>query len=249
MYPSDRDEGRVLLQADEVVQQRRDHATDGLRDDDEPHGLAAAQPERSGRGDLRGVDRLDAGPVDLGDVGRVHEDERHDRPEEVRVRHALDLQRRRPEPQQQDHQDRRDGAEQVRVDGREDAQRREHGAPQAAHHGDDHREDQHEDLGHHEDEDVPSEPRHDLRQGIPEHLRVEERLLDLRPPRRVQDREREQPEHDHGAHDGDRHATSSLGLQRARGSSSHDRRWAACSCPRAGSGTSPATPAADHGSG
>ena len=34
-----RDERRVLLKADEVVQQRRDHAADRLREDHEPHRL------------------------------------------------------------------------------------------------------------------------------------------------------------------------------------------------------------------
>src|SRR5262245_56557216 len=93
------DQRGVLLQADEVVQQRRDHAANRLRDHDEPKRLPPAEPERSRGGHLRGVHRLDPRPVDLGDVRRVHEDQRGDRPEQVRVRHPLDLQRRRPEPE------------------------------------------------------------------------------------------------------------------------------------------------------
>ena len=70
----DPDEGHqdgVLLEADEVVEQRRDDAPHGLRQDHEAEGLEVAQAERPRRGTLARVDRVDAGAVDLGDVGRV----------------------------------------------------------------------------------------------------------------------------------------------------------------------------------
>ncbi len=78
------DERRVLLQPDEVVQERRDHAPHGLREDDEAERLPAREPERAGRGLLARVHRLDPGAVDLGDVRRVDEHERDDGPEELR---------------------------------------------------------------------------------------------------------------------------------------------------------------------
>ena len=61
----ERHERRVLLEADEVVQQRRDDAPDGLRQDDVAQRLEARQAERPRRRLLARVDRLDAGPVDL----------------------------------------------------------------------------------------------------------------------------------------------------------------------------------------
>ena len=69
----------VLLEADEVVEQRRDHPTHGLREDDVAQRLATRQPERPGGRLLARVDGLDAGAVDLGHVRRVHERQR-DRP-------------------------------------------------------------------------------------------------------------------------------------------------------------------------
>ena len=61
----------VLLEPDEVVQQRRDDPPDRLRDDDVAHRLELRQPERPRRGRLARVDRLDPRPVDLGHVRRV----------------------------------------------------------------------------------------------------------------------------------------------------------------------------------
>ena len=78
----DRHEHRVLLEADEVVEERRDHPPDGLRDDDVAQGLEPAEPERARRGLLARVDRLDARPVDLRHVGRVDEGQGDDAPEE-----------------------------------------------------------------------------------------------------------------------------------------------------------------------
>ena len=74
--PSSADERRVLLQADEVVEERRDDAPDGLRDDDVPQRLRPAEAERARSRLLARVHGLDAGPVHLGDVRRVDEHER-----------------------------------------------------------------------------------------------------------------------------------------------------------------------------
>ena len=69
--PDERHERGVLLEADEVVEERRDDPPDGLRQDDVAERLAAAEPERPRRRVLARVDRLDPGAVDLGHVGRV----------------------------------------------------------------------------------------------------------------------------------------------------------------------------------
>ena len=74
----DADDRGVLLQADEVVQERRDHAPDRLRQDHVAHHLPVAEPERARRHALARMHRLDARAVDLGDVGGVHDHERHD---------------------------------------------------------------------------------------------------------------------------------------------------------------------------
>ena len=58
-----------------VVQERRNHPPDRLRQDHEPQGLPARETQRTGRRVLALVYGLDTGPVDLGDVGRVDEDE------------------------------------------------------------------------------------------------------------------------------------------------------------------------------
>ena len=50
------DQGRVLLERDEVVHQGRDHTTDGLRDHDRPQGLPAREPQCPRR---RGLARVD----------------------------------------------------------------------------------------------------------------------------------------------------------------------------------------------
>ena len=93
----ERHERRVLLEADEVVEQRRDDAPDRLREDDEAQRLEMAEAERPGGGILARVDRLDSCPVDLGDVGRVDEGQRDDAPEERVVGDARQAERRDPE--------------------------------------------------------------------------------------------------------------------------------------------------------
>ena len=71
--------------------------------------------------------------VHLGHVRGVDERQRDDGPEDVAVRHALELQRRHPEPQDEDDEDRRHAAEQDRIGHGEDPERREDRPGQAAH--------------------------------------------------------------------------------------------------------------------
>ena len=133
------DERRVLLQADEVVEERRDHAAHGLREDDEAQRLAVREAERARGRLLARVHRVDARAVHLGDVGRVDEHERDDGPEELRRRQPREAERRHPEAEDRDHEDRRDAAEEIGVDDRERAEREEHRPGQRAEHGDEQR--------------------------------------------------------------------------------------------------------------
>ena len=61
-HPEHGDQPGVLLQADQVVQQRRHHPAAGLRQHHEPHRLRVRQPERASRRALRRMHRLDARP-------------------------------------------------------------------------------------------------------------------------------------------------------------------------------------------
>ena len=88
------DERRVLLQADEVVQQRRDHAAHGLRDDHVTERLRVRQPERPRRRVLARVDGLDPCAVHLRHVRRVDEHERDGAPEELGGGNAGEAERR-----------------------------------------------------------------------------------------------------------------------------------------------------------
>ena len=81
----DGDERGVLLQADEVVQERRDDTPDRLRQDDEPERLRVAQSERAGRHALARMHGLDACAVHLGHVRRVDERQRDDPVDEERL--------------------------------------------------------------------------------------------------------------------------------------------------------------------
>ena len=180
----DADERGVLLEADEVVQERRDHAAHGLRQDDGRERLAPRQPERARRRLLARVDGLDSGAVDLGDVRGVDEDERDDPPERRRGRHALDRERRRAEAEQRDHEDRRHAAEEVGVGDRERAEREEDRAGEAAHDREHEREDEDEDLRDQEDLHVQQEGARDLRERLAVVVPVEERRLDLGPAAR-----------------------------------------------------------------
>ena len=81
-----REQRGVLLQADEVVQQRRDDAPDGLGDDDVAQRLGVGQAEGAGRRRLAPVDALEPGAVHLRDVGAVDQRERqHGEPEPLAV--------------------------------------------------------------------------------------------------------------------------------------------------------------------
>src|SRR5215217_2338375 len=196
--PDQRDKRGVLLQADEVVQKRRE--------DDEPERPSVRQAERARRRRLTRMNGLDAGAIDLADVGGVDEDERDDSPEEGRARHAGEVERRDCEPEEEDHQDRRHPAEEVRVDDGEQPQREEHGPAQAAEDGEHEADDQDEDLRDQEDLHVHEQLRRDLRQRLAEDLAVEEARTHLRPSRRVDDDEDEGGEEDDGAHRRDQRA-------------------------------------------
>src|SRR5215813_3130786 len=65
----------VLEEADEGVDQRRDHHPQRLRQDDERGLLHVAQPERVGRLELSLGQRLQAAPDDLGDIGAGEQDD------------------------------------------------------------------------------------------------------------------------------------------------------------------------------
>ena len=69
----DRDQRDVLLQGDEVVEQRRRDPAHRLRQDHVAQRLRLGQPDRERRVALAAVDRVDPGAVDLGDVGAVGE--------------------------------------------------------------------------------------------------------------------------------------------------------------------------------
>ena len=126
----DADEGRVLLQADEVVEQRRDDPSNGLGQDDEAHRLELAQPERAGGCRLARMDRLDARPVDLRDVRRVEQRERDERPEERRRSARPSIRSAGiAEPEDRDHEDARQRAEQVDVGGRQKPDREQRRRP------------------------------------------------------------------------------------------------------------------------
>ena len=120
------DERRVLLEPDEVVEERRDHAAHRLRDHDVAQRLAVRQPERARGGGLARVHRLDAGAVHLRDVGRVHEDERDDTPEQRVDRDARERERRDPEAEDVDDEDGRHSAEEIDVDHGKCPHREEH---------------------------------------------------------------------------------------------------------------------------
>ena len=160
--------------------------------------LPAREPERPGRRLLARVDRVDARPVHLRDVRRVHQRERDDRPQELVVGHAREAQRGDPEPEQEDDQQPRDRPEHVDVDGRQQAQREEHRPRHAAHDGQHQPEHQDQRLGREEQPDVDPELLDQLGQRLPEDRPVEERLLEPRPAGGVDDDVADEPEDDDG---------------------------------------------------
>ncbi len=165
--------------------------------------LEAAHPKRARGSILAGVDRLDAGSIDLGHVGRVHQGERrHAEPQLVR----LGIDEAEPwdtEPDQKDDHHAGDRPEDVGVDRREDPQGEEDRSRKAAQHRDEQTKDQDEDLGDHEELDVDHECPDDAGQGIREDPPVEERLLDGRPAGCVDDDPAEDTENDDRRGEGD----------------------------------------------
>ena len=104
--------------ADEVVEQRRDDPAHRLRHHDEAQGLEEGEAERAGGRDLAPVDALDAGAVDLGDVGAVGQGQRQDRvPFRRQVAEDRQAGQRQAEADEIDADDRRQAAEDVGVDG------------------------------------------------------------------------------------------------------------------------------------
>ena len=218
----DRHQRRVLLQPDEVVQERRDHPPHRLRHDHEPQRLEPREAERAGGSFLARVHRLDACAVDLGDVGRVDEDQRDAAPEQLRRGDAGQLERRHAEAQHDDHQDRRDAAEQVRIDDRHQPEREKHRPREAAKNRDPQREDQDHRLADHEQLHVDPEMARDVREPDLDLVPVEERRLELGPARRVDHDQGDRGEHQDRADQGDRGA--------AAGAAAEDAGAAVCYC-------------------
>ena len=67
----DRQQRGVLEQADKDVADRRDDDADRLRDDDDAHDPGARHADRQSGLGLAAIDGLDAGAVDLGEVGGI----------------------------------------------------------------------------------------------------------------------------------------------------------------------------------
>ena len=150
------------------------------------------------------MDRLDAGAVHLGHVGRVDQRQGGD-PEEALVGPWVD----QPEPgdaetEEVDDQDAGDRPEDVGIGVRHDPERQEDRSGQSPHDGQDEPEREDEDLGDHEQLDVHDEGVQEAREGLPEDLGVEERCLDLRPAGGVDDDPADEPEDDDRADDRDR---------------------------------------------
>ena len=177
----DGDERRVLLQSDEVVEERRDHPTEGLWDHDVAECLHAREPEGARRALLRRVDRFDPGAIHLAHVRRIDQREGDERPEERILRHSRELQCRDPESQGVDHEDARHAAKEVDVRRRGEAERRECCAGRRTREGDHQAERQDEDLGDYEELHVHEECAKDLRKRLAEVAGAEESLSDDRP--------------------------------------------------------------------
>ena len=203
--------GAVLLQPDEVVEQRRDHPPHRLRKDDAPRASASAKvpSERAAASWLGCTDSMPARYTSR-DVRAVDQDERDDPPEGRRRRDVLQRQGGRAEAEHRDHEDRREPAEDVRVDDHERANREEHRSGQAAQHRQEKREDEDEDLGDAEDLHVQQERAGDLRERRLELRPAEERLPHLGPARGVRDDVPDDREEDDGAQQRDRHAPAAV---------------------------------------
>ena len=190
--------------ADEVVEQRRDDPAHRLRHHDEAQRLEVGEAERARGRDLAPVDALDAGAVDLGDVGAVGQGQRQDRvPFGRPVADQRQAGQRQAEADEVDADDRRQAAEDVGVDGGDQPDRLAGRAGDQPGDGDDQAPDQHEDLGDDEDVDVEPERLEDQPEGIPDQRQVEEGAGDGAV---VGDHERGGDHHQEGGHrvaDGD----------------------------------------------
>src|SRR4029079_5848641 len=127
------DQGGVLLEADEVVQERRNNAADGLGQDYETKALEARKAEGPGRCFLRWVDGLDTCSIYLGDVGRPHDYEGDEAPHETVGCHARKSQSRNAKAQEVDNEDAWYGSEDVDVNDGPKSEREEHRPGQVAH--------------------------------------------------------------------------------------------------------------------
>ena len=90
-----RDQSAVLLQCDEIVEQRRRHPARRLRQHHQSHRAPIVEAKGFGGGQLRRMDRLDARPEDLGHVGGVDQHQR-----ETTEQHRVRRNARQPQPRQ-----------------------------------------------------------------------------------------------------------------------------------------------------
>ena len=134
-----------------------------------------------------GMHRVDPRAVDLRDVGRVDEHERDDGPEELRLRQPREPERRHPEAEDGDDEDRRDAAKEVGVRDRERPDREEHRPRQRAEHGEEERRRQDQRLGDAEQLHVQPEGVQDLREAVLVDAPVEEVRLERAPAGRARD--------------------------------------------------------------
>ena len=206
--------------------------------------LALGQPDRERGVALAAMDRVDAGPVDLGDVGAIGQRER-DAAEDHRLRREPS-ERRLPvlggdgegghaEPDQVDEEDRRDAPEDVGVDRRQEAEREHRRWLREADQGHGQAQNEHADLDDHEHPDVEPEGVEHVRERVLEDLGVEERVPDQRPAGAGDDERRDPAEHDHRRDDGDRHPSPVARLlgRRALGSAvAHGAPSGACRATR-----------------
>ena len=211
----DRDQGDVLLEGDEVVEQRRADVADCLRDDHVAQGLGLGQADRQRRVALAPVHRVDPRAVDLGDVGAVGERQREPAQDHRLGRQPAqrrlavlrgDRERRHAKADQVDEEDRGDPSEDVREDGRQEPQREHRRRAGQAKQRHRQTEDQDTDLDDQEDPDVQPERLEDVRERVGEVLRVEERVADQRPAGTGHDQYRHPPEDDDGRDRRDRQA-------------------------------------------
>src|SRR5688500_13756362 len=183
-----------------------DHPPNGRRQDYEPQGLPARESQRAGRRILALVHGLDAGPVDLGDVGRVYEYERDNTVGHGgEVGDEAEVQAGHAEPDHVQNQDQWHPPEEVRVRHGDQPEREEHGPGYPPDHGYNEGQDQDKDFGDHEDLHVEQESSEDRRQAfgaderLPEVLRAEKPLGHDPAPRSEHHDYRDDREEQHGA--------------------------------------------------